>query len=116
VEAGGEETTALTICFEGGWPHAPHRVLRNETLDAWEAAGCPSPGRRPGEGEIVARSASGEPIYRYEDTAPRVGMTGRIEAMALYAGTGVSRIHDLPPAGECVRQLWEEAQEALSRT
>lgn len=109
VEAAAEQT-ALTICFDGGWPHAPHRVLRNSTLETWEAAGCPPPGRRPGEGEAVARTASGEPILRYEDTAPRGGMTGDIDAMALYAGTGVARIGDLPSAGEIVRRLWTEAQ------
>lgn len=109
VEATAEQT-ALTVCFNGGWPHAPHRVLRNSTLETWEAAGCPPPGSRPGEGETVAHTASGEPILRYEDTAPRRGMTGDIGAMALYAGTGVARIGDLPPAGKLARRLWTEAQ------
>lgn len=107
------DRTALTICFDGGWPHAPHRVLRNTTLEAWEAAGCPPPRRRPGEGEAVAYSASGEPIYRYEDTAPREGHTGNVEAMALYAGTGVGKIADIPSAAELVRRLWAEARERV---
>lgn len=106
VDAGD---TALTMCFDGGWPHAAHRVLRNDTLEAWESAGCPQPGRRPGEGEPVGLSASGEPILRYEDTAPRQGMTGDIDSMALYAGEGVTRITDLPSAGTLVRRLWAEA-------
>ena len=38
------EDAALTVCFDGGWPYAAHRVLRNATLDAWEAAGCPPVG------------------------------------------------------------------------
>jgi NAD(P)H-dependent flavin oxidoreductase YrpB (nitropropane dioxygenase family) len=106
--AAASEESVLTICFEGGWQFAPHRVLRNRTLDAWETAGCPPPGRRPGEGEPVGWSASGEPILRYEDTAPRVGMTGDLEAMALYAGNGVGRITDLPSAGELLRRLWAD--------
>jgi hypothetical protein len=32
-------------------------------------------------------------------------MTGELEAMALYAGCGVDRIHDVRPAGELVRWL-----------
>lgn len=32
LETMGE--TALTVCFEGGWPYAAHRVLRNSTLEA----------------------------------------------------------------------------------
>jgi len=103
------DQTALTLCFDGGWPHAAHRVLRNRTLEGWEAAGCPPPGRRPGEGEVVGRAASGALILRYEDTAPREGMSGDVGAMALYAGTGVGRIGDLPSAAELVRRLWAEA-------
>lgn len=105
--------SALTICFDGGWPHSPHRVLRNSTLESWESAGCPAPGHRPGEDESVAVSASGEPILRYEDTAPRIGMTGNIEALAHYAGTGLDSIRDIPSAAELVRRLWEEARRLL---
>ena len=50
----GSNDTVLTVCFDGGWPHALHRALRNPTVDAWEAAGSPPPGARPGEGEILA--------------------------------------------------------------
>jgi len=41
--------TVLTVCFHDGWESAPHRVLRNRTLELWEAAGCLPPGKRPGE-------------------------------------------------------------------
>jgi len=101
--------TALTICFDGGWPFAPHRVLRNRTLDRWEAAGCQQPGLRPGEGESVGFTEAGEAIPRYEDTAPRVGMTGDVAEMAFYAGTGVGGIQEILSAGDLVRQLWTEA-------
>lgn len=107
------EETALTVCFDGGWRNAPHRVLRNRTLQNWEACGCPPDGRRPGEGEEVARSATGEPIVRYEEVAPRVGMTGDLLGMCLYAGDGVGGVHDVPAAGDLVRRLWEECRLAM---
>jgi NAD(P)H-dependent flavin oxidoreductase YrpB (nitropropane dioxygenase family) len=101
-----EETeTALTVCFEGGWPQAAHRVLRNGTLERWEAAGSPPPGQRPGEGEVVAQTATGEAILRYEDTTPRVGFTGEISELCLYAGTGVAAIRDIPTAAQVIAQL-----------
>lgn len=101
--------TTLSICFSGGWPHAPHRVLRNRTTEEWEAAGFPPEGSRPGEGDVVARTANGLPIFRYEDTAPRAGMIGAVDEMALYSGTGVGRIRTLPSAYGLVGDLWKEA-------
>lgn len=106
VESQGE--TSLTVCFDGGWPYSSHRVLRNSTLEAWESSGCPPIGSRPDEGGIVAETASGEPILRYETTAPREGHSGNIEAMCHYAGTGVSSIHDIPSATELVERLRRE--------
>ena len=103
--------TALTGVFDGGWPHAPHRVLRNSTLEYWEAAGCPPQGARPGEGDVVGR-APGGPILRYEDTAPRSDFKGDIEAMCLYAGTSVTKIGDVPSAGEAVAKIVEKMRRA----
>jgi nitronate monooxygenase len=102
------DETELTLLFDGGWPNAPHRALRNSTFKSWEAAGCPPSGKRPGEGEIVGQGPGGK-ILRYEDTAPRAGFSGQIEAMCLYAGSGVGRISDLPSAAELIQRLSEEA-------
>ncbi len=107
--------TALTVCFDGDWPYAAHRVLRNGTLEAWEASGCPPAGQRPGEGERVGRTASGEPILRYDDTAPRHGMSGDVLDMALYAGTSSAVIRDIPIAADLVARLWEECRQAQAR-
>ncbi|MCO5297533.1 MAG: nitronate monooxygenase [Fimbriimonadaceae bacterium] len=107
VEAEG--ATALTVCFDGAWPYSAHRVLRNSTLETWEAAGSPAVGQRPGEGDVVAATAEGEAIYRYEDTAPKQGYEGDIEAMCLYAGKGCGAIDDIPAAAELVERLWREA-------
>ncbi|MFD0746090.1 NAD(P)H-dependent flavin oxidoreductase [Phytohabitans flavus] len=51
--ASGATDTALTRCFDGGWPDAPHRALGNPTLRRWESAGssrtwAPRRGRRRG--------------------------------------------------------------------
>ena len=107
------DDTALTVCFDGGWPYAAHRVLRNSTLEVWEGAGCPPSGQRPGEGERVATTAAGEPILRYEDTAPRDGFRGDIAAMCCYAGTSCASIHDLPSASDLVPRLWKECLSEL---
>lgn len=103
-----QEETALTICFDKGWPNALHRVLRNSTYLNWEALGSPFEPGKPGTGEVVATSG-GELIYRYEDTAPRIGMEGDLEAMCLYAGTGVTAINDIPTAQSLMERLRIEA-------
>lgn len=96
--------TALTVCFDGGWPYAPHRVIRNSTFLNWEAAGSPQEPYRPGEGDEMTPG-----IRRYDDAAPQIGMEGQIEAMCLYAGTGVSEIYDIPPARVLMERLRIEA-------
>jgi len=110
------QDTVLTACFERGWPHALHRVLRNTTLREWEALGCPPPGRRPGEGETVARQKSGEPVIRYDDTPPSIDMQGDVLSCCLYAGTGVTRILEIQCAEALVTQLWNGAAGILDRT
>ncbi|VTU34435.1 NAD(P)H-dependent flavin oxidoreductase [Variovorax sp. PBL-E5] len=99
--------TALTVCFDEGWPQSLHRVLRNETLNQWEASGSMPKGRRPGEGEVVANDGTND-ILRYEATSPIVGMSGDPAETSMWAGIGVDAIHDIPPAGELVRRIWAE--------
>jgi NAD(P)H-dependent flavin oxidoreductase YrpB (nitropropane dioxygenase family) len=100
----GARATALTVCFSGGWPHAPHRVLRNGTLERWEAAGCPAPGRRPGEDSPPAVRAGSE-IPRYHDAPPLAGDAGAVGEMCLYAGTGCAAIEDVPPVAQLIDRL-----------
>lgn len=109
------EDTALTVCFDGGWTYAAHRIVRNTTLEAWEAAGSPPPGRRPGEGDVVGHSADGEPIARYSDIAPRQGFIGDPGAMCCYAGTSISSISDLPAAAALTERLWAECRKAMEQ-
>jgi len=91
--------------YEVGWPDSPHRALRNSTAAAWEAAGRPPPGRRPGDGDVIARFATGEPIVRYEPAPPMVGTTGEIEALSLWAGQGVALATEQQPAADIVEEL-----------
>jgi nitronate monooxygenase len=99
------DDTCCTICFDGGWPFAAHRVLRNATVDAWEAAGCPPPGKRPGERDAVATRVDGGSLTRYAEEPPRDDDVGEILDCCLYAGTSVTGITDIRPATEIVHQL-----------
>ena len=92
--------TALTELFDVGWPASPHRVLRNTTYEAWEAAGSPASGERPGEGEEVVGG-----IPRYAANMPLAGMEGDVEAMAMYAGQSVGAITEVEPAAAIVERF-----------
>jgi NAD(P)H-dependent flavin oxidoreductase YrpB (nitropropane dioxygenase family) len=101
--------------FNIGWPNAPHRVLRNSTVDAWEAAGRPPPGQRPGEDEVVASSPEKGNVVRYSVTTPREGIVGDVEALPMWAGQSVGLVQKVQPAAEIVKELTSEASEAISR-
>jgi len=91
--------------YEVGWPDSPHRALRNSTAEAWEEAGRPPAGKRPGEGDVIAHFASGEQIVRYEPAPPMVGTTGDIEALSMWAGQDVALARKTQPAAEIVAEL-----------
>ncbi len=103
------EDSMLTVCFHDGWENAPHGVLRNRTVEMWEAAGCPSPGQRPGEGDVLTtNAATGLVKRRYSIGAPRREDRGEVLDLPLYAGKGVGAIRDVPSAGDLVERLWKE--------
>ena len=103
-----ENATVYTVCLNEGWGNAPHRIIRNSTVEMWEAAGCPQPGHRPGENEVVAYGQDGSPFERYHPTTPIEGMTGDVAALGMYAGTGAAKIDDLPTVQELIARLWQE--------
>ena len=109
------DDTVHGLAYDGGWPGAPGRTLRNTTLRSWEEAGRPAGPHRPGEGDVVARDASGRVFERYNDMMPLPGMTGDLEEMALYAGQSVGLVHDGAPAGDIVAQLARETREELEQ-
>lgn len=104
VGAAATDTVYSTV-FDGGWPDAPTRALSNSTLRAWESAGRPPPGRRPGEGDVLGAMADGRPIRRYDVPAPMQGATGEIEAFALYAGQSVGLVGDILPVDDVMAEL-----------
>ena len=109
--AADETSTVHSLAFDGAWPDAPHRTLRNSTIDAWEAAGRPATDR-PGEGDTIA-VVDDEPILRYSSTSPHDGIVGDAEPLSLWAGQSVGLIHEVRPAAEIVATIAAEAAEAL---
>lgn len=113
VESSSEDST-YTQCFNRLWPNASHRVLRNKTLDNWEAAGCPQPGKRPGEDEVLAQGSAYDTIVRYDDSPPVETTIGQTLECCLYAGTGCGNIDDIPGAAQLLSNIWSEYQ-AISK-
>lgn len=110
-----ETDTVLSEVFDGGWPHAPHRCLLNDTLESWRAAGEPPPGHRPNEGQIIAHDRSGAPIERYDVENPTTGTSGSVTSMALYAGQSAGLVRGEMPAAEIMAGMVDEAESILGR-
>ena len=115
LAASESDTVWCENLFDGGWPNAPHRVLRNSTVRNWEAAGRPPPGQRPGEGVIVARSESRGDADRYMSITPGPDTVGDIEPLSLWAGQGAALVRKVQPAAEIVREMNDEANAILRR-
>jgi NAD(P)H-dependent flavin oxidoreductase YrpB (nitropropane dioxygenase family) len=122
IRAGRAEDTVLTTLFDVEWPDAPHRVLRTKTMLAWEAAGRPPVGERPGEGDQVSTIRVGEvsaPVARYSVTPPLRDADGDVDALCFYAGQSCELAGDVEPAGALIERLAMEAarliRERLSR-
>lgn len=113
--ASENDTVHVEELFDVGWPRAPHRILRNATVDAWEAAGRPPSGKRPGEGEIIAKSKSRGDIVRYRSYTPAADAEGDIDALSLWAGQGVALVTKRQPAADIVREIVKDAELILSR-
>lgn len=110
LDADGQ-STAYTNCFNRDWG-AAHRVLRNTTLDDWEAEGCPVKGNKSGENDIVATHTKMGPVLRYSVMPPVKGHEGAVSEMAMYAGTGVGKVNDLPSAKVLIERIWAEVNAA----
>jgi NAD(P)H-dependent flavin oxidoreductase YrpB (nitropropane dioxygenase family) len=113
LKAAQETDTVLTSLFDGGWPGALHRCLRNETFEAWVAAGCPASGQRPNEGEVVAHYKGGVPIARYDIDEPISDVRGNAAAMALYAGQSVVLSKEEKPVAQILQEMVADASERL---
>jgi NAD(P)H-dependent flavin oxidoreductase YrpB (nitropropane dioxygenase family) len=89
--------TVLTQAFSVEWPNAPHRVLRSAVAAA-ELAQDEILGEERWGGAVV-------PLPRFSVRPPSSTTTGRIEAMALYAGESVTHVSSVQPAAEIVAEL-----------
>jgi nitronate monooxygenase len=101
----GDGDTALCTTFGAGWEDAPHRVLRS-ARDACEAC----------SDDVVGAMVVGDhrvEIGRRFVVPPLRSTTGRIDAMAMYAGMGVGAITDAPPAATVVQRMVSEALQLL---
>ena len=112
VDSSAEDTVYSTL-FDGGWPDAPHRVLRTRLVNSWEAAGRPPSGSRPGEGDIVgmvARSnGATEPWSRYAVGVAGPDFGGDLDDAPLWSGTSCEQVHDIKPAAQVIADLVREA-------
>jgi NAD(P)H-dependent flavin oxidoreductase YrpB (nitropropane dioxygenase family) len=115
LRANENDTVFLENLFDVRWPNAPHRTLRNQTVEAWEAAGRPPGGKRPGEGEVIAKSRSRGPIVRYQSCAPSPDTEGDIDALSLWAGQSVGLVSKQQAVGDIVREIANEAEATLRR-
>jgi nitronate monooxygenase len=115
VEAAATDTIESTL-FDGGWPNAPGRSLRNRTVQLWEDAGRPASGSRPGEGEEIGRSPEGNIVRRYAIASLLNGGTGSIDDFVIWAGQSVGLVRDIRPASEIVTDLVRDASEILVRS
>jgi nitronate monooxygenase len=107
LSAGGSDTVSTT-CFNGGWPNATHRVIRNHLFNSWESAGCPQPGSRPGESQLLIEDSTECKIRKYHFSNPmrRFPITD-ISEWCLYAGLSCDKISDVPSVTELMQRLWK---------
>jgi enoyl-[acyl-carrier protein] reductase II len=100
-----DEGTTRTRCFTG----KPCRVIKNKTTEAWESPELIETIERfPRQFGVMAKWLGEDPYIaaRYE---------GKVEIGALAAGQSSVLIHEVLPAGEIVRKIVAEAEEALTR-
>jgi NAD(P)H-dependent flavin oxidoreductase YrpB (nitropropane dioxygenase family) len=105
LQAAGEDTV-YTEAFSVMWPNAPHRVLRS-CLDVASALEAEIVGQTPTPTGVM-------PLPRFAVVPPTRDTSGKIEAMALYAGQGVGAVSRMQPASEIMRELVEGAVALLT--
>lgn len=103
--AAGAQDTCLTEAFSAMWPNAPHRVLRS-AIDAAASLTDDVVGTLEEAGQVL-------PVPRFSVIVPTAGTTGRIDAMALYAGESVDDVTSVRPAAEIVTELARGAERLL---
>jgi NAD(P)H-dependent flavin oxidoreductase YrpB (nitropropane dioxygenase family) len=90
--------TVITGRFDVGWPDAPVRVLAS-SLEAAERA------PEGAVATIAAADGSAIEIPRFSTTAPTRATSGNLDAMPLYAGTGVDAVTRRSTVAEVIAEL-----------
>jgi nitronate monooxygenase len=90
--------TVITGRFDVGWPDAPVRVLASSLAAAEHAPEGTVATITGGDGSITE-------IPRFATTAPTRATTGNLEAMPLYAGTGIDAITRRATVAEVINEL-----------
>jgi nitronate monooxygenase len=113
VQATSEDSVFCDV-FAINWPpRSPLRALRNSVIERYERD---LTGHGPDEfPREVAAYEGARPVYRYSTESPLRGMTGDLEALALYAGQICGSVERIRPAAEVVRDMVEDARETLRR-
>jgi nitronate monooxygenase len=103
-----EDDTLLTCDFHVNWPAgAKVRVLSNSVTRG--ERGDPNSGIR----EVIGDEEN-RPIFLFSTDTPLRSMTGDFEAMALYAGKGVSRLQSIVSTEERVRNIVTDAEKLMT--
>lgn len=113
LEASEADTQWAHDLYDVDWPDAPHRTLGNSTSQAWTGAGCPVPGNRPNEAEVIGHRPTGEPVVRYQSYTPLPETTGEVEAMSLWAGQGVAQVREVSSTAEIIEEISRDARRHL---
>jgi NAD(P)H-dependent flavin oxidoreductase YrpB (nitropropane dioxygenase family) len=104
----GPQDTVLTTAFSVLWPDAPHRVLRACVQAAMASDEDPV-------GEMVLADGTRVPVPRLAPPSPGRDSTGRLEAMAQYAGQSVGQVRGPQSAADIVAELADGAAALLDR-
>lgn len=119
VDSRAEDTVYTEQLYDGGWPDAPHRTLRNRNYEEWDAAGRPPPGQRPGEGTSIGRqvavTGNEYSVQRYAIGMILPTFEGQLDYAPMWAGLSVTDVNDVKPAADIVRDLVRETEAALGR-
>lgn len=99
--------TLLTDRFHINWPAgAMVRVLRNSVTAGRRGEGSGTP--------VAIGEEAGRPIYLMSTDSPLRVTTGDLEAMALYAGTGVGSVTRIASAAAIIASIVGEAEALLA--
>jgi NAD(P)H-dependent flavin oxidoreductase YrpB (nitropropane dioxygenase family) len=118
AEAGAEATVYSEDLFDVWWPNVPHRTLKAQVFEEWDAAGRRRPGERPHEGESIGvfdSPARGRiEVPRYASFMMTPHFEGDVELGPLWAGESAALVDEILAAGEIVRRLAAQADDVLA--